>query len=306
VNEFPAAVLLALALAACGAPEPPVRLRHEEKRTLVYELEQSEDAPHPLIGLGGKLDVGATLALSCLQVGPDGVGEYEVTVRHVKVTGPPSAGAAVDTKLGRPVEGDRIHANNVAQALLPRRAIVAIRPDAQVGGASPDLEIGRHLAEFMKNKPVASRKVVYRMAEALDAGPLTLRWFQPVTPLFPPNEHAPHGSAWTTTYPAIETPAGRLVATADVVYRREGVFAVLEATGKFAPEGELPAQRQLDLEGSELHATARIDLARGVLASYEESGSFDFRLHDEGKSAVRWAHTRRLRLVESSDAAAPK
>ena len=285
-------------LAACGPGEKSLRVVHTPQTKLVYELQQHEDAPHEVLGLGGSLDSAETIELACTSVEPDGVGNYEVTVLGVKLTGPPAAGANVDSGAGRPVEGDKIGANAVTLSLLPRHAVVQIAPNCRVGGAQSDLEVGKHLSEWMKTKPVASRKIIYRLAEALDAGPLVHRWWNPVSALVPPNDRVPPGTSWKSTPPPIDTPAGKLAARIDVDYTREGDVAVLTGKGSFVPDGDPPANRPLDFEGASLDVVARIDLVRGVLLSYEEKGSFDFRLRGEGKLPAPWSHTRKLTLKE--------
>ncbi|MCE9634863.1 MAG: DUF4815 domain-containing protein [Planctomycetes bacterium] len=291
-------VLAASGLTSCGPGGAPLRLHHDTKRRLSYELEQHEEAPHPLVGLGGSLDVGASIDLACIGSEPDGSGHYEVTVRNVKLTAPADTGAAVDTKLGRPVPGDKIGANAVVMSLLPRTGVVVMDTTGSVSGAKSDIEIGKHVSDFMRTKPVAARKALYRLAETLDAGPLAVRWWNPVAALLPPNEHVPTGTTWTATPPEIDTPAGRLIAKIDVTFTREGDVAVLTGKGTFSPAGPLLESRSLDLDGASLAMTAKIDLARGVLVSYDETGRFDFRLRGEGKLAAPWAHTRKLRLVE--------
>lgn len=293
-------MLAASAVTSCGPSGAPLRLRHELKRHLSYELEQHEEAPHPVVGLGGSLDIAASIDLACIANEPDGSGHYEVTVRHVRLAAPTDAGAAVDTKLGRPVPGDKIGANAVAMSLLPRTGVVVMDTTGSVSGAKSDIEIGKHVSDFMRTKPVSARKALYRLAETIDAGPLAVRWWNPVAALLPPNDRVPPGTTWTATPPEIDTPAGRLLAKIDVTYTREGDVAVLTGTGTFSPAGPLLASRSLDLDGASLALTVKIDLVRGVLLSYDETGRFDFRLRGEGKMAAPWAHTRKLRLVEEA------
>lgn len=294
------AVLAAAGLAGCGPGGAPLRLRHDAKRQLAYELELHQEAPHPVVGLGGSIDIGASFDLACIGTEPDGSGHYEATVRQVKLAAPAETGAAVDTKLGRPVEGDKIGANAVVLSLLPRTGVVVIDTSAAVSGAKSDLDVGRHLTEFLKTKPVSARKAVFPLGEVLDAGPLVVRWWNPVAAILPPNEHVPVGTTWTATPPAIETPAGRLVAKIQVTFTKEGDLAVLTGKGTFTPDGPVVESRRLDLDGTSLEMTAKIDLARGVLVSYDEAGRFDFRLRGVGKLPAPWSFTRKLRLTGES------
>jgi hypothetical protein len=43
--------------------------------------------------------------------------------------------------------------------------------------------------------------------------------------------------------------------------------------------------------------TARIDLGRGIVVSYDESGSFEFRMRGDEKLPAPWTTKRTLRLV---------
>lgn len=291
----------ALALAACGdrvGAGEVVRLRHVAKRKLVYEFTQHEEAPHPVVGLGGSIDLGETVQFACIGVSPDGTGHYEATVTQVKLAAPAAAGTAVDTASGKPVEGDKIGANNRIITMLPRNALIDISIRGHVVGAQPDPEIAQHMVQWAQSKPVASRKAIFRLAEALDAGPVVHRWMGPVAQILPPAERTQHGTAWKSVPPPIETPAGHLVSNIDVIYRKEGNVAVLEGKGTFALDGAAPENRPVDFESGTIEMTARIDLVRGVLLSYSESGKFDFRMHDAEKLPAPWQHTRKVRLVE--------
>lgn len=299
-----AVVAVAVPLASCGPSEPGLRLRHDPKRELVYEADLRETAEHQLIGLGGTMSAGSSFTMSCISREPDGSGHYEVTVRHVRASAPPAAGAAVDTALGRPVEGDRIGANAVVQSLLPRRALVVVQPDAHVLGAQRDEESAKHLFEWARTQPVASRKVVFRLAETLDAASTIGRWFGTVATLLPPNEHVPHGTSWSAPAPSIEIPAGKLSVTLDVSYRREGDYAVLDAKAAPKLEGEPPASRPVDFESATMSMEARIDVVRGVLVSYTEKGRFDLRLRGAGRLPAPWEYERTLRLTEVREAGA--
>lgn len=296
-----AALTAALAVSACGdrtGAGEVLRLRHVSQRKLVYELTQHEEAPHPVVGLGGSLDLSETVQLACIGVAQSGTGHYEATVQQIKLGAPQASGAAVDTALGKPVEGDKIGANAVVLAMLPRNALIDIGTSANVAGAQPDPEIANHMTKWAQSKPVAARKAIFRLAEALDAGPVVHRWFGPLANILPPAERIRHGASWRATPPDIETPAGRLRPAIDVVYRKEGNLAVIEGKGTFVLDGEAPENRPVDFESGTLEMTAKIDLVRGVLVSYDEAGSFDFRMHDAEKLPAPWKHTRKVRLVE--------
>ena len=219
-------------------------------------------------------------------------------MRHVRLTGPADTGAAVDTRSNKPVAGDKIGANAVAISLLPRTALLVIGRDASVGGIRPDEKLGEHVNAWMKTQRPASRKAIFRLAEALDAGPLAGRWFQPIREILPPDERAPDGALWRAVPPPIETPAGRLAATIDLALRREGDVAVIEGSGSFVLDGAAPEKRPVDFGTGTLAMTAKIDVVRGVITSYEESGEFEFRPRETGRDPARWKHHRTLRLVE--------
>lgn len=290
-------VLCALGAASCGPSKESVRLRHEPKRAFVYELTQHEEAEHPTVGLGGSLDVGASLRLACISAGADGAGDYEATLRHVWLAAPPSTGAALDTRAGRPAEGDRIGASAVVQSLLPRTAIVSIAPDCAVGRVQPDPVVREHMSRWFQNKPVASRRAIVRIGEVLDVGPLVARWFTAVAAILP-RQPVVHGDTWRVELPAIETPAGDFVATMDLVCRREGVLTVVEGRGAFAAAGAAPENRLVDFDTGSLDMSARLDVARGVLVAYEESGEFTFRMREANRTLAPWRHRRKLKLVE--------
>jgi hypothetical protein len=292
-----AALLLLAASPGCGQGGTPLRLRHEPKRRLSYTLEQREEAPHPVVGIGGSIDVAVSLSLSCLSADADGNGSYEATVKSVKIAAPPSAGANVDTSLGRPVEGDKIGANAVAMSLLPRTAVLVLRPEGAATGVVSDREMAQHVSEYMRTKPLSSRMVLQRLAASLDAGPLTSRWWNSVASLLPANDHTPPGASWPAGFPAIETPAGTLVPKVQVTYTKEGETAVLTGRGEFALRDAPKDDRMLDFDRGTIEMTARIDLGRGIVVSYDESGSFEFRMRGDEKLPAPWTTKRTLRLV---------
>jgi hypothetical protein len=291
-------VALALTLAACGGPpQQEVRLRHEAKRRLRYELEQHEEAPHPTVGLGGTLDVASTVQLACLSVERDGKAHYEVTVEHVKLAGPPEMGAAVNTHEPRPAEGDRVGASAVAQALLPRTGLVVVTPTGEVLGAQTDAEVRDHVTQWIRGKPVAVRRALFRLAGALDAGPLVARWFNAVGAALSPRPVA-HGASWTALPPAVETPGGTLTTTLDLTFLREGAAALVDGKGAFALQGTPPADRLVDFVSGTVAVAVRVDLERGVLLSYEETGDLQFRMREDDAPLAPWRIRRRLRLIE--------
>lgn len=293
-----AVALAAIVCASCGPSEPPVRLRHEAKRKLVYELTQREEAPDPEIGLGGTLESASTVELACIAVEPDGAGHVEASVVHVKLSSPGETGVQVDTRAGRPVPGDRTAANNFAIRKIPRTALVVVARDASVHGIRSDPEVAGEVNEWMKGKPAVARKAIVRLAEALDAGPLAGRWLHSVAQILPPDAHAPAGAAWTASPPAVETPAGRLASSIGLKLSREGTVAVITGSGAFSLDGTPPEGRPIDFVAGTLEMTARIDTARGVIVSYDESGVFDFRPTGGERAPVSWRHRRSLRLVE--------
>lgn len=292
---------LALLLAACGPPKAEVRLRHEAKRALRYEIAQHEEAPHPTVGLGGTLDTKSVVKLACLSVERDGKGHYEVTVEHVKLTGPPESGAAVDTREKRPAEGDRIGASAVAQTLLPRTGLVVVTTLGEVLGAQVDPAVRDHVTQWIRNKPVAARRAVFRLAGALDPGPLVARSFNGVAAILPPGPVG-HGGTWRATPPDVETPGGTLAASIDLTFLREGKLGLVEGRGSFAPAGEPPADRLVDFVSGTVAVEARIDLERGVLVSYEETGDLQFRLREADQPLAPWRHRRVVRLVDEPGA----
>lgn len=305
-----AVVVLALSLAACGRAPGSIRLRHEASMTSEWTLTQSEEAPHPLFGVGGELESQATVSLSCIGVEPDGSGQYEVTVRDVRLTAPPESGLAVDTSAKGPVPGDRIGATPVVLALLPRRAVVRVGTNGAVAGVTQDAAVAGHLGAWAKGKPVASQGAILRLHQALDPGPLAASWFQTVATLMPPDPAPAAEATWTSPSPSVDTPAGRLrtVLAVEWVAVDSGqpgsspsrpLTAVLRGRGQFELDGPPSKDYPLEFRGGSVELTATIDRATGTLVAAEEKGRLEFVLRADGSTPAHWAWSRRLTARDS-------
>lgn len=292
-------VAAAALLGGCSPPPAPLRLRHEAGRTLLYRLVQREDAPHPVLGLGGVVEGGADLGVACLEVDPSGVATAEISVRGVRLTAPASAGIAVDTARKGPVPGDRTGATPVALSLLPRTGVVRIAPTGLVSAVTPDAAVAAHLAAWSRTQPPAAQGAIHRFAELLDPPSLVRRWFHPLASTLPSVAVPPAGASWASSPPPVETPAGRLRATLDVAWEREsGSTAVLRGRGSYALDGDAPASRALDFVSGTVETTLVLDVVRGVVVSFEEKGSFEFAARAEPRTPTPWTYLRQLRLVE--------
>jgi len=293
-------VAAALLLAGCSRAVSPVRLRHEPRRAFTWTLSQDENAPHPVFGVGGEVTTVATLGLSCVGADADGAGQYEVTVRGLRLTAPAAAGFAVDTAAKGPVPGDKVGATPVVLSLLPRHAMVRVSPSGAVRGAISDAEAVGHVRAWARSRPAAAQGAIRRLSEAIDAGPSAERWFGAVAALLPQDPNVSPGATWTAAPPPLETPGGRVRAELEVTYTRPDLrTAVLTARGKFALDGDAPPDAALAFREGTLDSVVTLDLGAGTIVSCEERGRLEFVVRGEGATPAPWRWTRKLSSGET-------